>query len=239
MKNEFLNKNIFISGGSNGIGYEIAKHFLKKKANIFILGRKNNFKKSKKLNFYRFDVLKKKELNLLIDKIKNKYFDIVVHSLGGSLKLNSHLKLNEANDVWLLNAGIPIYLNEFFIKQMKKKKIGRIIHISSASTENLNGRLPYICSKTYLNTYIKKKSIEISKSNILLNGILPGAIEAYKNNLKLFLNNNKRRKKFIKKNLNVNKVGTINSLIPLIEFMVSKKNDYMVGELIKIDGGEK
>ena len=57
MKNEFLNKNIFISGGSNSIGYEIAKHFLKKKANIFILGRKNNFKKSKKLNFYRFDVL--------------------------------------------------------------------------------------------------------------------------------------------------------------------------------------
>ena len=51
MKNEFLNKNIFISGGSNGIGYEIANFFLDKKANVFVLGKKNNFKRLKKSNF--------------------------------------------------------------------------------------------------------------------------------------------------------------------------------------------
>ncbi len=239
MKNEFLEKNVFISGGSNGIGYEIANYLLKKKANVFVLGRKNNFKKLKNLSFYKFDVLKKDQFNLLLDEIKKKNFDIVIHCLGGSLKLNSHLKLDKANNVWLLNSAIPIFLNELFIKKMKKKNYGRIVHISSASTVNLNGRLPYICSKAYLNTYIKKKSLELSRSNILLNGILPGAIIAQKNNLKVFLQNSVNKEKFIKKNLKVNKVGTTNSLMPLLEFMISKKNNYMVGELVKIDGGEK
>ena len=46
-------------------------------------------------------------------------------------------------------------------------------------------------------------------------------------------------KKFIKKYLKVNKIGTTDSLMPLLEFLVSKKNNYIIGELIKIDGGER
>ena len=101
---------------------------------------------------------------MLINKIKNKNFDLVIHCLGGSLKLEKHSNLKEVTNVWLLNAAIPILLNEFFIKNMKKKNYGRIVHISSAATKNLNGRLPYICSKTYLNSYIKQMSLKISKS---------------------------------------------------------------------------
>ena len=34
MINEFENKKIFVSGGTNGIGYEIAKNFRKKSENL-------------------------------------------------------------------------------------------------------------------------------------------------------------------------------------------------------------
>ena len=210
-----------------------------KKANVFVLGKKNNFKRLKKSNFFRFKVLKKEKLDLLVTELKNKNFDIVIHCLGGSHGLDTHSKLENVKNVWLLNAAIPIYLNEILLKKMKKKKFGRIVHISTAASKNLKGRAPYICSKSYLNTYIKKKSLDLCKFNIFLNGVLPGAIEAHKNNLKLFLKKKSNRKKFVNRTLRVNIVGTINSLIPIIEFMVSKKNDYMVGELIKIDGGEK
>ena len=122
---------------------------------------------------------------------------------------------------------------------MKKKKFGRVVHISSASTENLDGRLPYICSKTYLNSYVKKKSLEVGKFDILINAILPGAISAYKNNLYEFVKKKENKKRFIKRYLKVNKIGTTDSLMPLLEFLVSKKNNYIIGELIKIDGGER
>ena len=83
-------------------------------------------------------------------------------------------------------------------------------------------------------------SLKISKSNILLNGILPGAIIAYKNNLYNFIKKNKKNKKsFIKKYLNVKEIGTTNSIIPVLKFLLSKHNNYLLGELIKIDGGEK
>ena len=68
----------------------------------------------------------------------------------------------------------------------------------------------------------KKKSLDLCKFNIFLNGVLPGAIEAHKIISNFFLKKS-NRKKFVNRTLRVNKVGTINSLIPIIEFMVSKK----------------
>ena len=239
MINEFENKKIFVSGGTNGIGYEIVKNFLAKKAKIYVLGRKNKFKKEKNLVVLNYDILKDKYLKKLIAKIKTIDFDIVIHSLGGSLKLDNFNDLDKTVKIWKLNAGIPILLNEYFLKKMKKKKFGRVVHISSASTENLDGRLPYICSKTYLNSYVKKKSLEVGKFDILINAILPGAISAYKNNLYEFVKKKENKKRFIKRYLKVNKIGTTDSLMPLLEFLVSKKNNYIIGELIKIDGGER
>tara|TARA_B110000027_G_C16116331_1_gene300316 strand:- start:2819 stop:3541 length:723 start_codon:yes stop_codon:yes gene_type:complete len=239
MDNEFKNKKIFISGGTNGIGYEIAKYFLEKKSKVYVLGRKNKFKNIKNLTVYEYDVLKKEELEKLINKIKKINFGLVVHSLGGSLGVDDHSSLKKTGDVWLLNAAIPILLNEFFLKKMKLKKFGRIVHISSASTVNLDGRSPYICSKSYLNSYIKQMSLKVSKSNILLNGILPGAIIAHKNNLYNFIKKNEKNEKiFVKKYLKVKKIGTLNSMVPVLEFLLSRYNNYMLGELIKIDGGE-
>ena len=123
MINEFENKKIFVSGGTNGIGYEIAKNFLGKKAKIYVLGRKNKLKKEKNLVVLNYDILKDKYLKKLISKIKNIDFDIVIHSLGGSSKLDNFNDLNKTAKNWKLNAGIPILLNEYFLKKMKKKKI--------------------------------------------------------------------------------------------------------------------
>ena len=73
----------------------------------------------------------------------------------------------------------------------------------------------------------------------MINAILPGAISAYKNNLYEFVKKKENKKRFIKRYLKVNKIGTTDSLMPLLEFLVSKKNNYIIGELIKIDGGER
>ena len=125
--------------------------------------------------------------------MKNKNFDIVIHCLGGSHGLDTHSKLENVKNVWLLNAAIPIYLNEILLKKMKKK-IWTYCSYFNSCFKKLKGRAPYICSKSYLNTYIKKKSLDLCKFNIFLNGVLPGAIEAHKNNLKLFLKKNQIEK---------------------------------------------
>ena len=95
MDNEFKNKKIFISGGTNGIGYEIAKYFLEKKSKVYVLGRKNKFKNIKNLTVYEYDVLKKEELEKLINKIKKINFGLIVHSLGGSLGVDDHSSLKK------------------------------------------------------------------------------------------------------------------------------------------------
>ena len=122
---------------------------------------------------------------------------------------------------------------------MKKNKFGRIVHISSAVVNNLKGRVPYNCSKSYLNTYIKSICKTYASLNILINGMMPGAIWARNNNLYKFINTKVKVNSYLKNNLSVNNVGTVNSIFPIIKFMLSEENDYMVGSLIEAEGGEK
>ena len=76
------------------------------------------------------------------------------------------------------NVGIAITINNLIIPKMIEKKYGRIVHISSISGESLRGSAPYGASKAFLNAYIKVLAREVAENNIVVSGVLPGAIYA-------------------------------------------------------------
>lgn len=239
MKKKII-KRIIIVGGTNGIGFELALKYLQLKFEVFVIGRNDiNIKNYKKINFIKCDLSDKNQLNELKIAIKKKYFPYVIQATGGTFGINDLSNINDLNQVWMLNSAIPIVLNEIFLKNMKKNKFGRIVHISSAVVNNLKGRVPYNCSKSYLNTYIKSICKTYASLNILINGMMPGAIWAKNNNLYKFINTKVKVNSYLKNNLSVNNVGTVNSIFPIIKFMLSEENDYMVGSLIEAEGGEK
>lgn len=79
-------------------------------------------------------------------------------------------------DVLMFNVGVAIRINNLLIPKMIDFNYGRIVHVSSISGESLRGSAPYAAAKAFLNAYIKVLARENAKNNIVISGVLPGAV---------------------------------------------------------------
>ena len=120
-----MKKRILIVGGSSGLGIELTKFFLNKSYDLHILGRRTPKKYEKKITFYKVDIFNKLKFEKVLLKLNKKYFDIIIHNIGGSLgikKINS--RLEDYEKLWFFNLGYAIKINNIFISKMKKKSGG-------------------------------------------------------------------------------------------------------------------
>ena len=179
-------KKILITGGSKGIGLELVKYFCKNNFSVTVLSRTFEEKKiRKKIKFLKYNVLKKKNYPNLKSKLKKIKPDIIIHCIGGALGIRDTLSsIKEWNKVFYFNVGHAIEINNLILPEIiKEKKKCNIVHVSSNSTldygpdvKKFGGAAPYICSKSFLNTYVKLAAKEIKNTNISFTAFLPGPI---------------------------------------------------------------
>ena len=60
---------------------------------------------------------------------------------------------------------------------MRKKRWGRIVHVSSSVAYNYSAPSPYSSAKSALNTYVSSVSRRLIKDKIVVSCICPGPIE--------------------------------------------------------------
>lgn len=179
-------KKILITGGSKGIGLELVNYFCKKNFSVTVLSRSFDEKKiKKKIRFLKWNVLKKKNYLNLGKKLKKINPDIIIHCIGGALGIRETLSpIQEWNKVFYFNVGHSIEINNLILPDIiKQKKQCNVVHISSSSTldfgpdiKKYGGAAPYICSKSFLNTYVKLAAKEFKNTNISFTAFLPGPI---------------------------------------------------------------
>ncbi len=115
----------------------------------------------------------------LRDLLKGDYRnpDILVHNLGGSLGVTeSFTSVVDWAKVWHFNVGIAHELNRLFVPEMITRKWGRILHMSTLSTQTHDGYSPYISAKCALDGYVKSMSRQVSRHNVIMNSLAPGLI---------------------------------------------------------------
>ena len=178
---DFANKNILITGAAEGLGYAVSKKFAEKNANLFLVDI--NFEKLANNNIpnstnMKCDLSNISHVEELVEDLYNKKIEIniLIHNAAVLIP-----KSFEDTDLKYWNEMINISLNSGFIlsnyawKNMKKKKKGVIIFVSSRSgVEGFKNESAYCASKHALEGLMKSLSIEGSKLGIQVFTITPG-----------------------------------------------------------------
>ena len=184
--------------------------------------------------------------------IYNEY-DIVVNNVGGGIQFQSEqntlvkdalVSKDDYLRAWELNVGIAIKINNNIIPYMKKKRWGRIIHISSIGGECLRGSIPYACSKAYLTRYSKMLSRALCKDNIIVSCVLPGAFydkgNVWDENNPINSDKKKFKRKldeFLKNVQMCGRLGKVEEIVPFVLLLASEHATFASGATINVDGG--
>ncbi len=238
-KGDLLNgHSAFISGGSGGIGYQIAKQFIDNNCNVVISG--TNEEKLKKISndlgdkcsYLVLDITNIMEMHKSITKLlENTRIDICVNAAGVHGPANFwEITESDYDSVMSINVKGMFFLSQLFASYMKENKIkGHILNISSASALK-PGKTPYEISKNAVKALTLGMADECIKYGIVVNCLAPGptATPMLKLNKDSGLNWNGNPS---------GRVATPEEIANWAVFLVSSLGDYVVGDSVYVTGG--
>mgnify|MGYP000221917084 FL=1 len=240
------NKTIFITGGSRGIGKEIALKFAENGYNIVtnyvsdktdVEGLKKEFEeKGVKSLIVKADVTSSEEIESLVKKAIEEFesIDVLVNN-AGITKDNLLMRMNEEefNKVIDVNLKGTYIVTKIVSKYMMKKRKGNIINLSSVVGVVGNaGQCNYSASKAGIIGFTKSIAKELASRNIRANAVAPGFIET---DMTAVLGENVKEN--IYNQIPLKRMGTAREVANLVYFLGTEESSYITGQVISVDGG--
>ncbi len=234
-----------ITGGSRGIGREIALAFAREGANLAVCdispeGLENVRKEIEalgvKCEIYEADVQKKEQVDQTVQKILDTQgrIDILVNNAGVT-KDNLIARMSESE--WDLVLSINLKGTFLFTKAVCRSMIregrGKIVNIASVIglVGNL-GQANYSASKAGVIALTKSAAREFARKNICVNAIAPGFIETQ---MTQALQEEMKQKAL--GGIPLGRFGKASDIAETALFLASDKADYITGQVIVVDGG--
>lgn len=234
-------KNVLVTGSTGTLGEKIVEVLKKNNYNVIGTYNKNENKASEIKNKYDVDMFKcnlenEEDINILVDKIIGKYKNIDILINNAAYYQDEPLE-EKTKETFLkildVNLVGPFLLSKKIGKHMLENKNGKIINI--ASTNGIDTYYPesidYDASKAGLINLTKNLALYYAPY-IKVNAVAPGWIET-SDTLEMdesFIESEKNK-------ILLNRFGRPEEIVDGILFLC--KNDYINGEVIRIDGGKK
>ncbi len=246
MNLNLADKVVFITGGSRGIGYSIARKFASEGATVIISSRnKSDIDKAcesiaKEYNTtvkgYEHDVSSSESAVAIIEDIVNTYgkIDILVNN-AGITKDNLILRMSdeEWSSVIDINLSGVFYCSREAIKYMMKARSGKIINITSVVGIIGNaGQANYVSAKAAVIGLTKTMAKEMASRNITVNAIAPGFIDT---DMTKKLSGNVVEQ--MKGAIPLKRLGEDSDIANAALFLSSEMASYITGQVISVDGG--
>lgn len=241
-----MGKVVLITGGTRGIGKQIALTFAKEGYDVAVNCRKEtddleNLKNEIEINNVRCimvsgDVSKFEDCENIVKETIEKLgeIDVLVNNAGITKDmLLMRMKQEDFNQVIDVNLVGTFNMSKNVIPYMMKKRSGRIINISSVVGISGNaGQTNYAASKAGIIGFTKSLAKEVASRNILVNAVAPGFIQTDMTNI---------LKDEVKENISnqipLKRMGTAQDVANVVKFLASEDSSYITGQVINIDGG--
>jgi len=175
---------ILITGGSNGIGLELATQFLKLGNTVIITGRNLNRlnevkKKYPKLNIIQSDAGKPVDIKSLYEIVSKQFpkLNVLINNAGIMRKLNlndTSMDLENINQEIAINLSGPIRMVNQFLPLLKLQQHAAIMNVSSGLAFVPFPISPvYSATKAGVHFYTQTLRIQLKNSNIKVFELAP------------------------------------------------------------------
>ena len=163
-----------------------------------------------------------------------KQIDVLVNNAGITQdSLIMRMKEQGWDKVMDTNLKGAFHTTKIVLRQMMRKKYGRIINITSiVGLQGNPGQSNYAASKAGLIGFSQSVAKEVASRGITVNCIAPGWIETEMTN-----DIPQNIKKDIIKNIPIGKTGSAEDIANTALFLASKEAKYITGQTITVDGG--
>lgn len=246
-------KNIFITGGSKGIGKELVKTFARLGHQV-VFTYQYSAESAQKIvdelhaegfpNVYTFkcDMGNEAEVKALFKGNKEilKDVDVLINNAGiRDSKLNANPKpflMTSSAEWWEVmhnNVNGVMNTSRAVLPSMIKRKNGRIINVTSlAGIKGNPGQSAYAASKAAINCFSKSLSKEVKGMGIIINCVAPGFIETdMVDNLPDQYVSNRVGNSLLKR------MGTTDEISNFISYLALECPEFLINQEIVIDGG--
>lgn len=238
-------KVIAVTGASRGIGKAIALKYAKEGYHVAICcrSRENELLAVRQeiealsvrcLSFVGDLGIYENALTFF-DQIRHDFghLDILINNAGISyIGLLQDMRPEEWNAVLSTNLNSVFHCSKLAVQMMLPKKSGKILSISSVwGCIGASMEVAYSTTKGGINAFTKALAKELAPSNIQVNAIACGIINTEMNS---FLS--KEEMDAILDEIPAGRMGTADEVAELA-YDINKKNDYLTGQIIILDGG--
>jgi len=240
-------KVALVTGGSKGLGKAMARAFAEHKADVYICSRHEDELKaaaaeigdglSGRVEWSAADLTKPPHVDGLVAEAQKRLgrVDILVNNAG----TNIPQPIDEVTDEnWAtmleLNLTSAMRLTRACVPSMKKKKWGRVIHISSVlGLGGKEGRNGYSATKSGIIGLARASALDLGPYNITVNCIAPGP---FLTDLPASLLTDEQKQQFADRTA-LGRWGKAEELMGPALLLASEAGSYITGSVLSVDGG--
>lgn len=245
---DLTGKTAIVTGGSRGIGKEMAEALAEAGANLMLCARRAEWLDDTEKEFAgrgfntvgkACDVSKPEEVQAIVDEAVSRFgaVDIVVNNAGVSWgAMPEDMPLEKWQHVLDVNLTGCFLFAQAAGREMLKKNGGSIINIASISgiTSSANGPFyaGYVASKAGLIGLTRELAASWGRRGIRVNAIAPGFFHSRLADSVIDI-----YERSIQENNVIPRIGNEGELKGITLFLASEASSYITGQTIAVDGG--
>ena len=184
---ELTAKTVFITGGSRGLGLQLAREFARRGAKVAVSARDGEELQRAGADIRRFgpdvltiagDITLREEADVAIDQIRRNFgaIDILVNNAGtmcvGPLEV---MTIDDFRDSIETHFWGPYFTTMAVLPEMRRRRQGRIVNISSIGGKiSVPHLLPYSVGKFALTGFSEGLRSALLKDKIFVTTVCPG-----------------------------------------------------------------
>ncbi|MGB7203575.1 MAG: 3-oxoacyl-ACP reductase FabG [Pyrinomonadaceae bacterium] len=245
---DLTGKTAIVTGGSRGIGKEMAEALAEAGANLMLCARRREWL-DKTVNEFAArgfsvagkicDVSKPEEVQAVVDSTVKRFgaVDVLVNNAGVSWgAMPEEMSLEQWQMVIDVNLTGCFLFAQAAGREMLKNNSGSIINITSIAglTSSANGPFyaGYVASKAGLIGLTRELAASWGRRGIRVNAIAPGFFHSRLADAVIDI-----YERSIQENNIIPRVGNEGELKGTVVFLASEASSYITGQIIAVDGG--